>query len=163
MFFSLSLSLCVALPPGDYVLRDAGGGPRGMVRVLLKWRYPFQAPTGSPGAGVGAGAAWLQPKDRVTERETDRQGGAGGTAETRRRRRRRKGEEEEEEEQRKEIQIQRPVAKPRVKVRPGRHLMHCSKWIAFIWCWCRQACVFVVVSQTKKVLGLNPSLTCRHP
>ncbi|KAG7243243.1 hypothetical protein INR49_011682 [Caranx melampygus] len=29
---------------GDYVLRDAAGGPRGMVRVLIKWKYPFQPP-----------------------------------------------------------------------------------------------------------------------
>lgn len=28
--------------PGDYVLRDPAGGPRGMVRVLIKWKYPFQ-------------------------------------------------------------------------------------------------------------------------
>ncbi|XP_044040637.1 protein fantom isoform X3 [Siniperca chuatsi] len=27
---------------GDYVLRDPAGGPRGMVRVMIKWRYPFQ-------------------------------------------------------------------------------------------------------------------------
>ncbi|KAG5846247.1 hypothetical protein ANANG_G00147770 [Anguilla anguilla] len=29
---------------GDYVLRDAGGCPRGMVRVSLRWKYPFQPP-----------------------------------------------------------------------------------------------------------------------
>ncbi|XP_029112235.1 protein fantom-like [Scleropages formosus] len=29
---------------GDFVLRDTGGSPRGMVRVSLRWRYPFQAP-----------------------------------------------------------------------------------------------------------------------
>ncbi|KAL4640646.1 protein fantom-like [Arapaima gigas] len=29
---------------GDFVLRDAGGSPRGIVRVSLRWRYPFQAP-----------------------------------------------------------------------------------------------------------------------
>ncbi len=28
--------------PGDYVLRDPAGGPRGMVRVMMKWKYPFQ-------------------------------------------------------------------------------------------------------------------------
>ncbi|XP_057692867.1 protein fantom [Corythoichthys intestinalis] len=27
---------------GDYVLRDPAGGPRGKVRVLIKWKYPFQ-------------------------------------------------------------------------------------------------------------------------
>ncbi|KAK1806741.1 hypothetical protein P4O66_005233, partial [Electrophorus voltai] len=29
---------------GDYVLRDPAGSPRGMVRVQLHWRYPFQSP-----------------------------------------------------------------------------------------------------------------------
>ncbi|XP_029944146.1 protein fantom [Salarias fasciatus] len=29
---------------GDYVLRDAAGGPRGMVRVTMRWKYPFQPP-----------------------------------------------------------------------------------------------------------------------
>nr|XP_057923870.1 protein fantom isoform X2 [Doryrhamphus excisus] len=29
---------------GDYVLRDPAGGPRGTVRVLIKWKYPFQPP-----------------------------------------------------------------------------------------------------------------------
>lgn len=28
--------------PGDYVLRDPAGGPRGVVRVMIKWKYPFQ-------------------------------------------------------------------------------------------------------------------------
>ncbi|XP_061620244.1 protein fantom isoform X3 [Phyllopteryx taeniolatus] len=28
---------------GDYVLRDPAGGPRGTVRVLIKWKYPFQS------------------------------------------------------------------------------------------------------------------------
>ncbi|XP_056299033.1 protein fantom isoform X3 [Pseudoliparis swirei] len=27
---------------GDYVLRDPAGGPRGTVRVLIQWKYPFQ-------------------------------------------------------------------------------------------------------------------------
>ena len=27
--------------PGDYVLRDPAGGPRGMVRIMIKWKYPF--------------------------------------------------------------------------------------------------------------------------
>uniref|UniRef100_A0A3P9I0P9 RPGR interacting protein 1 n=1 Tax=Oryzias latipes TaxID=8090 RepID=A0A3P9I0P9_ORYLA len=26
----------------DYVLRDPAGGPRGVVRVMVKWKYPFQ-------------------------------------------------------------------------------------------------------------------------
>ncbi|KAM9836568.1 protein fantom [Aulostomus maculatus] len=37
---------------GDYVLRDPAGGPRGMVRVTIKWKYPFQAPVESQGRGV---------------------------------------------------------------------------------------------------------------
>ncbi|XP_071189487.1 protein fantom [Salvelinus alpinus] len=32
---------------GDYVLRDTGGGPRGMVRVFIRWIYPFQPPEDS--------------------------------------------------------------------------------------------------------------------
>lgn len=35
-------ALSVSVVPGDYVLRDSGGGPRGMVRVMMKWKYPFQ-------------------------------------------------------------------------------------------------------------------------
>ncbi|XP_030630839.1 protein fantom [Chanos chanos] len=29
---------------GDYVLRDSGGSPKGIVRVTLRWKYPFQPP-----------------------------------------------------------------------------------------------------------------------
>ncbi|XP_068455715.1 protein fantom [Clinocottus analis] len=36
---------------GDYVLRDPAGGPRGMVRVLIKWKYPFH-PSVEPGLGT---------------------------------------------------------------------------------------------------------------
>lgn len=36
------LEIFLSVLPGDYVLRDAAGGPRGMVRVLIKWKYPFQ-------------------------------------------------------------------------------------------------------------------------
>ncbi|KAM6949161.1 protein fantom [Aplochiton taeniatus] len=32
---------------GDYVLRDVGGGPRGIVRVFIQWKYPFQPPEGA--------------------------------------------------------------------------------------------------------------------
>lgn len=32
----------VSGPPGDYVLRDPAGGPRGVVTVMMKWKYPFQ-------------------------------------------------------------------------------------------------------------------------
>ncbi|XP_069015433.1 protein fantom [Embiotoca jacksoni] len=41
---------------GDYVVRDSAGGPRGMVRVMMKWKYPFQPPAdislGEQGRGV---------------------------------------------------------------------------------------------------------------
>ncbi|XP_019718758.1 protein fantom isoform X2 [Hippocampus comes] len=35
---------------GDYVLRDPAGGPRGTVRVLIKWKYPFQPPPDAIGS-----------------------------------------------------------------------------------------------------------------
>lgn len=75
---------------GDYVLRDPAGGPRGMVRVMLKWKYPFQPPAdtllGRPGRGV------------------DKQGRAMEST-------------EREERSREEAEVpQRPIAKPRVKV-----------------------------------------------
>lgn len=35
-------ALFISVLPGDYVLRDPAGGPRGMVRVMMKWKYPFQ-------------------------------------------------------------------------------------------------------------------------
>ncbi|KAJ0055847.1 hypothetical protein NL108_013805, partial [Boleophthalmus pectinirostris] len=44
---------------GDYVLRDAAGGPRGVVRVQIKWKYPFKAPS-------------EEPKDRRPEQEEER-------------------------------------------------------------------------------------------
>lgn len=36
------LSVFLSIRPGDYVLRDPAGGPRGTVRVLIQWKYPFQ-------------------------------------------------------------------------------------------------------------------------
>ncbi|XP_074480130.1 protein fantom isoform X1 [Sebastes fasciatus] len=70
---------------GDYVLRDPAGGPRGMVRVLLKWKYPFQP---SVDAALG------------------RQGRQGREMESTEREERRRVEAEAS---------QRPIAKPRVK------------------------------------------------
>lgn len=75
---------------GDYVLRDPAGGPKGMVRIMLKWKYPFQPPAdtvvGRPGRGV------------------DKQGRAMERTEW-------------EERRREEAEVpQRPIAKPRVKV-----------------------------------------------
>ena len=83
-----------------------------MVRVLLKWRYPFQPPEGAKAAVVSA--SWSQQ----TERETYGHGRDGGAEESQQRERRRREEEEREEEEREEVQ--RPVAKPRVKVRRVR-------------------------------------------
>ncbi|KAK2862762.1 hypothetical protein Q5P01_002295 [Channa striata] len=77
---------------GDYVLRDAAGGPRGMVRVMLKWKYPFQPP-----------ADTLLGKQR---REVDRQDSEKEITE----KKEKKGEESDV--------AQRPVAKPRVKPQP---------------------------------------------
>ncbi|XP_047456442.1 protein fantom isoform X2 [Mugil cephalus] len=74
---------------GDYVLRDSAGGPRGMVRVMMKWKYPFQPTAGAAPGGQGRGA--------------DRQVRAMESTESEERRR----EEGEAS--------QRPVAKPRVK------------------------------------------------
>ncbi|XP_039997237.1 protein fantom [Xiphias gladius] len=70
---------------GDYVLRDPAGGPRGMVRVIIKWKYPFQPP-----ADDSLGRQGRQARPMVsTEREERRR------------------EEAEVS--------QRPIAKPRVK------------------------------------------------
>ncbi|XP_061664289.1 protein fantom isoform X2 [Syngnathoides biaculeatus] len=38
---------------GDYVLRDPAGGPRGTVRVLIKWKYPFRPPADAAGGSEG--------------------------------------------------------------------------------------------------------------
>lgn len=72
--------------PGDYVLRDPAGAPRGVVRVMMKWKYP------------------LQPSvDAVLDRQR-RWDNAMESPEKEARRR-----------ERAEVS-QRPVAKPRVKV-----------------------------------------------
>ncbi|XP_054457821.1 protein fantom [Anoplopoma fimbria] len=51
---------------GDYVLRDPAGGPRGMVRVLIKWKYPFQ-----PSVDTVLGRQGRQDKE-ISEREERR-------------------------------------------------------------------------------------------
>lgn len=64
--------LLLSVRPGDYVLRDPAGGPRGMVRVMLKWKYPFQPSVDSV----------LERQDRAmesTEREERRREEAGAT------------------------------------------------------------------------------------
>ncbi|XP_023277539.1 protein fantom-like [Seriola lalandi dorsalis] len=70
---------------GDYVLRDPAGGPRGMVRVLIKWKYPFQPPGDDLLGRQGR-------QDRPTE-STEREERSRKEAEV----------------------SQRPIAKPRVK------------------------------------------------
>ena len=47
------------------MLRDAGGAPQGMLRMLVKWRYPFQAPEGATGG--------TRPETRRGERQRDSQ------------------------------------------------------------------------------------------
>ncbi|XP_049923318.1 protein fantom [Epinephelus moara] len=70
---------------GDYVLRDPAGGPRGMVRVLVKWRYPFQ-----PSADAALGRQGRQDREmESSEREQRRREEAEAS--------------------------QKPIAKPRVK------------------------------------------------
>ncbi|MBN3317261.1 FTM protein, partial [Atractosteus spatula] len=67
---------------GDFVLRDAGGQPRGTLRVSLRWQYPFQPPGAPPGhrAAAAAGTGGLEragpeqtpvAKPRVRERERE--------------------------------------------------------------------------------------------
>ncbi|XP_068611969.1 LOW QUALITY PROTEIN: protein fantom [Brachionichthys hirsutus] len=73
---------------GDYVLRDPSGAPRGMVRVMMKWKYPFQP-------SVGAVLGQEGRRDSATESP----------------------EKEERRKERAEAS-QRPVAKPRVKSHP---------------------------------------------
>ncbi|XP_032400070.1 protein fantom isoform X3 [Etheostoma spectabile] len=70
---------------GDYVLRDPAGGPRGLARVWIKWKYPFQ-----PSVDTVLGGQGRQDREmESTEREERRR------------------EESEAS--------QRPIAKPRVK------------------------------------------------
>ncbi|XP_039896584.1 protein fantom isoform X3 [Simochromis diagramma] len=74
---------------GDYVLRDPAGGPRGMVRVMMKWKYPFQPPV-----------------DALLGRQGSRADVQG---------RARESSEREERRREKDDASQRPIAKPRVK------------------------------------------------
>ncbi|XP_030578643.1 protein fantom-like isoform X1 [Archocentrus centrarchus] len=76
---------------GDYVLRDPAGGPRGMVRVLMKWKYPFQPPVD---ALLGQQGSRAGMQDRVLE-----------------------SSERENRRREKDDASQRPIAKPRVKTR----------------------------------------------
>ncbi|XP_030018143.1 protein fantom isoform X2 [Sphaeramia orbicularis] len=71
---------------GDYVLRDPAGGPRGMVRIMIKWKYPFHPPADTTLGRQGR-------QDRTVEG-------------TEREKLKREGVEVS----------QRPIAKPRVKI-----------------------------------------------
>ncbi|XP_028330406.1 protein fantom isoform X3 [Gouania willdenowi] len=55
---------------GDYVLRDAAGGPRGMVRVMIKWKYPFQ-PVGNLMGQVDEQDGALEGLEREVRRVED--------------------------------------------------------------------------------------------
>nr|XP_046237605.1 protein fantom [Scatophagus argus] len=72
---------------GDYVLRDPAGGPRGMVRIMMKWKYPFHSSVDTLLGTQGRQGREMED----TEREE---------------RRREKAEVS-----------QRPIAKPRVKTK----------------------------------------------
>ncbi|KAM4714727.1 protein fantom isoform 2-T3 [Anableps anableps] len=57
---------------GDYVLRDPAGGPRGMVRVMLKWKYPFQPSVEGLQGRWGRGVDELDRVMKSTQREKRR-------------------------------------------------------------------------------------------
>ncbi|XP_075891614.1 protein fantom [Nelusetta ayraudi] len=50
---------------GDYVLRDPAGGPRGMARVMIRWKYPFHP---SVGTLVDHQDAVMESSDRMDRR-----------------------------------------------------------------------------------------------
>lgn len=54
-----------SFPPGDYVLRDPAGGPRGVVRVMIKWKYPFHP---SVGKTVDHQDAVIESSDQMERR-----------------------------------------------------------------------------------------------
>ncbi|XP_017209433.1 protein fantom isoform X2 [Danio rerio] len=53
---------------GDYVLRDPAGSPRGMVRVSLRWKYPFQSPEVPSRQREGAEKERMMPSAEVSQR-----------------------------------------------------------------------------------------------
>lgn len=61
-------SYVCCLVPGDYVLRDPAGGPRGMVRVMIKWKYPFHPPTDTMMGRQGSGMESNETEKERTER-----------------------------------------------------------------------------------------------
>ncbi|XP_068164427.1 protein fantom [Antennarius striatus] len=53
---------------GDYVLRDPAGAPRGMVRVMIKWKYPFQPSVGTVLGQQGRQDSAMEREERRKER-----------------------------------------------------------------------------------------------
>ncbi|XP_051738640.1 protein fantom [Ctenopharyngodon idella] len=53
---------------GDYVLRDPAGSPRGMVRVTLRWKYPFQSPETPSRQREGTEKERMVPSTEVSQR-----------------------------------------------------------------------------------------------
>ncbi|RVE60709.1 hypothetical protein OJAV_G00183350 [Oryzias javanicus] len=70
---------------GDYVLRDPAGGPRGVVRVMVKWKYPFQP--------------LMESLEEKRGKKVEEQ----------------RKESAEQKEKQREDASQKPIAKPRVK------------------------------------------------
>ncbi|CAN9509455.1 unnamed protein product [Ophioblennius macclurei] len=56
---------------GDYVLRDSAGGPRGMVRVTMKWKYPFQPPVGASMSRQGSKASGIADRRERRREEAE--------------------------------------------------------------------------------------------
>jgi len=50
------------------VLRDPAGSPRGMVRVTLRWKYPFQSPETPSRQREGAEKERMAPSAEVSQR-----------------------------------------------------------------------------------------------
>ncbi|XP_020567331.2 protein fantom-like isoform X2 [Oryzias latipes] len=76
---------------GDYVLRDPAGGPRGVVRVMVKWKYPFQP--------------LMESLEDKPVKQVDEQ----------------RRESTEKKERQREDASQKPIAKPRVKPQKQEH------------------------------------------
>lgn len=64
-YCTINTQMNSSLPPGDYVLRDPAGGPRGMVRVMIRWKYPFHP---SVGTLVDHQDAVMESSDRMDRR-----------------------------------------------------------------------------------------------
>ncbi|XP_078132763.1 X-linked retinitis pigmentosa GTPase regulator-interacting protein 1 [Sander vitreus] len=56
---------------GDYVLRDPAGGPRGMARVWIKWKYPFQPSVDTVLGGQGRQDRAMESTERKERRREE--------------------------------------------------------------------------------------------